>query len=125
MAKANLRFHEGWYDSQFLDRPQITVTDLGRPVGQFYMGTTSVTIYMRFTVNCWLAVPRGNPGSVEYSNVGSMREEAFRVLNEYRHTITDLEMVLPEDEGRALHEIDQVPRVLRYELVSFAVDTHL
>jgi hypothetical protein len=125
IGSANIAFHEGWYDKDYIDRPQVTVTDLSRPVGLFFLGTTSVTHHMRFVVNCWYTIPRGAPGTLEYTNIDSMRVEAFRILNGYRHVISDLDISLAEDEGVARHELDQIPRILRYELVSFAVDTDL
>lgn len=126
LSSTELAFAEGWYNDQFLDRPQVTVTDMSAPVGQFYMGTWTVTFHYRFLVNTWYRLPAGvMPGTVEQALANSMGTEVFRIINTNRHNIGDLEIILAEGEGTPRHELDRNPRMLRYELVAFGVETDL
>ena len=122
LATAKVRFSEGWYDSSFESFPQVTVSELVNPVGKFY-GTSTVDFYPRFLVNCWQTVPRGSPGTLEYSYAESMRREAARIINANRHGVAAFNIVSLEDEGTPHHELDETPRVLRYEITVFAVRT--
>jgi hypothetical protein len=121
LAPSNIRFHEGWFDRDYA-RPQVTVSDLANPKGQYY-GTLTVDFYPRYSVNVWHEIPSGAPGTAEYANIESMRQEVVRIVNHNRHTLAPFNIIVPLDEGVSLHEIDEPPRILRYEITVFAVRT--
>lgn len=122
LATAKVRFTEGWYDKTYEGWPQLTISELVNPVGKFY-GSATVDFYPRFLANCWLTVPRGSSGTLEYAYAESMRREVARIVNANRHGIAAFNIVSLEDEGTPHHELDEMPRVLRYEVTIFAVRT--
>lgn len=115
-------FTTDWYDSKLLT-PQVTVGPLASPVGRFF-GTINLTLHHRFRVNCWLHIPAGADGESEKTTIEDMRKEVLRIVNAKRHSAASFANVVPLDEGTPLHELDQTPRILRYELVLFGVENH-
>lgn len=120
LATANVSFTTEWYNSGSLT-PQVTVTPLTSLVGKFF-GTVNLTLHHRFRVNCWLQIPRGIDGIIEQTSIESMRGEVLRIVNAHRHDIASFANLVPLDEGTPLHELNQTPRILRYELVVFGVE---
>ena len=113
LATSKLHFDEGWYDGK-VAKPQLTVTELVRPPGHFF---GSITVYHpRHLINCWIRIPMGAIGETEYGWMEDMVEEIHRILD--RGTFTPFGILVPED-GRALHELDSTPRMLRYEVTYF------
>jgi hypothetical protein len=122
LAAASVAFSTDWYNSGLLT-PQVIVTPLASPVGGFF-GTVNLTLHHRFRVNCWLQIPAGADGEAEKVTIESMREEVLRIVNAKRHSIASFANMVPLDEGTPLHEMDGTPRILRYEMVVFAVENH-
>lgn len=122
LASTKLKFGEDWYDASELDKPQIIVTPLSSPVAQFF-GTAITTLHHRFVINMWLRIPAGADGSDEKDDIEDIREEVFRIINHNRHDIDSFEIIVPLDEGVPRHELDSTPRVLRYEMVIFGVES--
>jgi len=120
ISTAEIAFTDGWYDHTQVT-PQITVSDLSSPVGGFF-GTRNLQLFHNFTVNCWLQIPRGADGTLEQTQIESMRAEVLRITNSYRASIVSLPLIVPLDEGTPRHETNQTPRILRYEIVVFGVE---
>lgn len=122
LHKSKLYFGTGWFSRSEIAKPQVVVTELSNPVGQFF-GTATATIHKHFVVNCWLRIPAGAPGSTEETNIESMKREVWRIVNANRHGLSDLDIIVPLDEGVPRHELDATPRILRYEVTMFGVET--
>jgi len=121
LRKTKIEFGSGWYNKDNV-KPQVIVSDLSSPVGQFF-GTSTVTLHHRFVVNCWLIVPGGATGADEKTSIEDMRREVLRIINANRHGVNSLDIIVPSDEGTPHHELDATPRILRYEVTVFGVET--
>lgn len=129
LAAANLHFDVGWIDRQWIgfsdSSPQIIVSGpIVSPIRFFGPRTTAslghhLLSYGRYVVNIWLRIMAGTDGDLEADYMELLRVEVVRILNEKGCTVlvpAALTMVIPLDYGRALHELNQTPRVLRYEI---------
>ncbi len=119
-ARANIAFGtlKDWFDPTFAHMPQITVSDLTEPKGQFFNngGTLIMHSYPRYVVNVWVPIPRGNVGNVESQLAQDMRYEAARIIMAQRSSIGNFQPIVPEDAGVPRHELNGEPRILRYEI---------
>ena len=121
LRKVKISFGTDWYDKSNV-KPQVVVSPLASPYGQFF-GTSTVTLHHTFVVNCWLRIPRGSNGSTEKTNIESIRQEVFDLVNGNRHGINSLDIIVPLDEGTPRHELNSTPQILRYELTVFGVES--
>lgn len=126
LAVANMEFSVGWYNSRMPNKPQITVRhSFAGPMK--YFGATEDNIHLtmmnhsRYVVNCWLEIRSGKSGDIEEDYMEAMRREVVQILNTKRTCfVPPVGLVIPLDFGRALHEWDRVPRILRYEITVMA-----
>ena len=123
LAAANSHFHVDWYDPKWPDQPQITVTGPISSPNRFFGPASAAAAglhlfsFQRFVVNIWVRVPAGEDSDDQSDYAELMRIEAVKILNEQRAGYTlPIGLVIPLDEGRALHELDRTPRILRYEI---------
>jgi len=125
---ANVHFDVGWFDSAYDGMPQVTcygpIAAPTRFFGPDYTAAPTMLhllTYERYLVNIWKTIPVNTDGDTEEDYVELMRKEVIRILNveraNYAGTHADLTLVIPLDEGRALHERDRVPRLLRVEIM--------
>jgi len=113
-----------WYDPKQPGKPQITVTGPISSPNRFFGPASAAAAglhllsYQRFLVNIWVVVPAGEDSDDQSDYAELMRIEAVKILNEQRAGYTlPIGLVIPLDEGRALHELDRTPRLLRYEIM--------
>ena len=126
LAAAKVHFHVDWYDPKWPDKPQMTVTGPISSPNRFFGpkvtgGSVSpglhILSYQHFLVNCWVRIPAGEDSDDQSDYAEQMRIEAVKILNEQRAGYSaPLGLVFPLDSGRALHELDRTPRLLRYEI---------
>ena len=123
-AAADIHFHVDWYDPKQPKKPQITVTGPISSPNRFFGPASAAAAglhllsYQRFLVNIWVVVPAGEDSDDQSDIAELMRIEVVRILNEQRAGYTPpIGLVVPLDEGRALHELDRTPRLLRYEIM--------
>ena len=120
LAKGSIVFaQKSWYDYEAASQPQITVSPLVETVGGYYSNTNgsfSTQNYAQFVVNCWLAIPRGAVGTAEAQMIEDMRFEVCRIILAERNSIADFKPIVPTDYGVPLHENENQPRILRYEI---------
>jgi len=122
VAAANITWSEDWWNPDFPDRPQISISDVASPRLEAYNTGGSVTYKYRpvYYVNCWQQVARGGPGTQEMANVQAMRQEVARVFRTGKVLgwggSLPFGVALPLDAGTPLHDRTVTPRVLRYQL---------
>jgi hypothetical protein len=126
LAAANIHFHVDWYDPKWPDQPQITVTGPISSPNRFFGPKVTAGVpaaglhlfsFQRFLVNIWVRVPAGEDSDDQSNYAEQMRIEVVKILNEQRAGYTlPIGLVIPLDAGRALHELDRTPRILRYEV---------
>lgn len=118
-TKTLIRFGStGWYENRY-PQAQVTVSNLAEPHGKFFLdssGSLIIHSYPRYTVNCWVPIPRGANGTAEAQLAEDMRYEVARIIVNKRNSIGDLSPVVPDDLGIPHHELDVEPRCLRYEV---------
>ena len=121
-----VEFSVGWFNSKVPDKHQVTVRHaFAGPMK--YFGATPDNIHLtmmnhsRYVVNCWLIVRRGESGDEGEDHIEAMRREVVHILNTNRTCfVPPVGLVIPLDFGRALHEWDRTPRILRYEITLMA-----
>ena len=117
-----------WYDAQYASKPQVTVSHLTDPPAKYFAnpsGSMLMHSNPRYVVNCWVPIPHGSRGTVEAELVEDMRREVSRIIISKRSDIASFAPLIPEDEGRPLHEINGTPMMLRYEITLVGTqDTH-
>lgn len=126
LAAANMEFSVGWYNSRMPNKPQVTVRHaFAGPIK--YFGATEDNVHLtmldhsRYVVNCWLEIRAGKSGDEEEDHIEAMRREVVQILNLKRTCfVPPIGLVIPLDFGRALHEWDRIPRILRYEITIMA-----
>lgn len=117
-----VEFSVGWFNANVPDKHQITVRHLfAGPMK--YFGATADNVHLtmmnhsRYVVNCWVIVRRGESGDEGEDVIEAMRREVVQILNLKRTCfVPPVGLVIPLDFGRALHEWDRTPRILRYEI---------
>lgn len=117
-----VEFSVGWFNAKVPDKHQVTVRHLyAGPIT--YFGATEENLHLnmlghsRYVVNCWVIVRRGESGDEDEDLIDAMRREVVQILNLNRTCfVPPIGLVIPLDFGRALHEWDRVPRILRYEI---------
>lgn len=126
LAVAKMEFSVGWYNSRTPNKPQVTVRhSYAGPMK--YFGATEENIHLnmlnhsRYVVNCWHEIRSGKSGDEEEDLIEAMRREVVQILNSKRTCfVPPIGLVIPLDFGRALHEWDRTPRILRYEITIMA-----
>jgi len=121
-----VEFSVGWFNAKVPDKHQVTVRHaFAGPMK--YFGATEDNIHLtmlnhsRYVVNCWLIVRRGESGDEGEDLIEAMRREVVQILNANRTCfVPPVGLVVPLDFGRALHEWDRTPRILRYEITVLA-----
>lgn len=117
-----MEFSVGWYNAKVPDKHQVTVRhSFAGPMK--YFGATADNVHLtmmnhsRYVVNCWVIVRRGESGDEGEDVIEAMRLEVVQILNLKRTCfVPPVGLVIPLDLGRALHEWDKTPRILRYEI---------
>ena len=125
----NIHFHADWYDGKQI-KPQITITGpISSPVR--YFGPPAETAglhllsWMKYLVNVWVRIPAGEDSTRHSEYAEQMRKEVVRILNKRRESYgLPIGLVIPIDQGRAFHELDSTPRILRYEITVQANRKH-
>jgi len=73
--------------------------------------------YGIYVVNIWVRIPAGEETQTAWDVAELLRNEVVRILNENCITVpSGVTFVIPLDYGRALHELNVTPRVLRFEI---------
>lgn len=121
-AGSKIAIHFGtekdWYNPTYASYPQISVSPLVEPSGHYFLsnGTLQMHSYPRYLVNVWVPLKAGVPGTAEMQLAEDMRYEVCRCILANRSSIGDFKPIVPEDTGRAIHELNGDPRMLRYEI---------
>ena len=114
-AEADIRFSTSWFDKD-LDTPQITVTEISTVDQPFDLGYSTVRVAAVYQVDVWVVVQRatdeGPQLAKEYKF--AMRQEVKRILKANLTGLTDLKLVILNDVGRSLDDIEATPPRLRY-----------
>lgn len=139
---AHINFDTGWVDRRQLRATGITAQvivsgPIAGPIRYFGPDVVGGVVapglrfltYHRYVVNVWVPIPAGDERLVWDDYAEEIRFEVVRILNELRSGFAlippgcpDIMYEIPLDAGRALHELDATPRILRYE-VTIQVDT--
>ena len=132
LAAANIHFDTGWIDREWTGATdaalQIIVTYMGDgPITYFGRLTTAsrghyLLGYLDYVVNVWVRVPAGVGGGddqlyLDYAE--QLRWEVVDLLNHFGCSVatpTRTGPILPLGFGRAIHELDRTPRILRFEI---------
>ncbi len=125
LVAVKVHFDVGWYDAKYSTRPQVTVRHLMTPMHRFFGPDVegghvgyNIMAFERHIVNCWLEIRRGMDGNVAENQIDEMRREVVRIMNnQCKSYPPPLGLVIPLDQGLALHEWDRTPRLLRYEIL--------
>ena len=126
LSPSLIHFASGWFDNDYTNQPQLTVSPsdsdpteyFGPTVGHNMMHYISRDIYV---VNIWLPIPSGSAGANEEQYRNQMREEVMRILvTQTSNFSAPLGRVLPMNRGRNLSEMNRTPRLLRFELPFWA-----
>lgn len=128
LAVDNMHFSVGWFDSLYMNNPQVTVGKAWSPEPYWFLEDREAGLddlnyisFDRYFVDCWLVVERDFVGESEYETVEDMMTECFRILNDRRWsfagTTGPLGLVIPLDRGIALHETTVQPRILRIQMM--------
>lgn len=128
LAAANIHFDTGWVDRQkigFSDpSPQIITSGPMSSPNRFFGQRTAASAaklhllsYGRYVINIWVRIMAGTDGDAPEDNMELLRNEVVRIINENCITTpTSVTYLVPLDQGRALHELDRTPRLLRFEI---------
>jgi len=130
LAAADVHFDVGWVDrKQLRYKPQVIVSGpisspmryfTPRIVGGVAEPGLHLFSFARYVVNVWIIIPAGEESQRHADWAELMRIEVVRILNEHRCDggcySAPLGCVFPLDYGRALHELDVTPRIIRYEV---------
>lgn len=126
LLASEMHFEAGWYNADWSNNPQVTVTRLlsgdleyfGRTIGHADMHYISRDIY---AVSIWLSVPSGSDGSEEETDLDLIINEIIRILvNQTSSFAPPLGRVLPVNRGRTLSVFNQTPRLVRWEIPVWA-----
>jgi len=124
------------FDADWVDRKQLRATNvnaqiivsgpIASPIRYFGPGVTAGVLdpgltlmtYHRYVVNIWVPIPAGDERDIWGDYAEQIRLEVIRIINEQRNSFTcaKIKFAIPLDAGRALHELDVTPRILRYEI---------
>ena len=139
----HINFDTGWVDLKQLRATNITAQvivsgPIAGPIRYFGPDVSALGVvapglrlltYHRYVVNIWVPIPPGDLRLVWDDYAEEIRFEVIRILNEQRSGFAAVPpgcpvimFEIPLDAGRALHELDTTPRILRYE-ITFQVDT--
>jgi len=139
----HINFDVGWVDLKQLRATNITAQvivsgPIAGPIRYFgpdvsALGAVSPGLrfltYHRYVINVWVPIPYGDLTLVWDGYAEEIRFEIIRILNELRSGFAlippgcpTIMFEIPLDAGRALHELDATPRILRYE-ITIQVDT--
>lgn len=130
-AAADVKFHEGWFDTKDVLFPQLVVTNLYELELERYRtgGSLDMRYNPRFAVNCVVFCKARVPGTAELTQIENMREEVRRIFvygwghtPQYGGSLSPLRVVLPSGPDRRLHQTDVYPPTLRYELELFCTE---
>ena len=130
LTAADIHFDCGWLDRQWLafsrPSPQIIVSGPIASPNTFYGKAAAADAglhlfaYNRYVVNVWVRLGAGEVGGGTHPDTAELlRDEVVKIINEHRCDIVTpagITFLLPLDRGRALHELNMSPRVLRYEI---------
>jgi hypothetical protein len=132
LAAVNIHFDTGWLDRKWLTfsspAPQIISSGpMTSPIRFFSPDVNPGTgtpdaghhllSYGIYVVNIWVRIPAGEETQTAWDIVELLRNEVVRILNENCITVPGgVTFVIPLDYGRALHELNVTPRVLRFEI---------
>ena len=132
LAVLNIHFDTGWLDREWTGATdaalQIIVTYIGEgPINYFGRVTTAslghhLLGYLDYVVNVWVRIPAGvGEGNdqlyLDYAE--RLRWEVVDLLNHYGCSVADptsVGSIFPLGFGRAIHELDITPRILRFEI---------
>jgi len=138
----HINFDTGWVDRRQLRATNITAQvivsgPIAGPIRYFGPDVVAGVVapglrfltYHRYVVNVWVPIPAGDERLVWDDYAEEIRFEVVRILNELRSGFAAIPpgcptimFEIPLDAGRALHELDATPRILRYE-ITIQVDT--
>ena len=122
LAVAQMRFEAGWYNADYSENPQVTVSPLiSGDLELFHRTVDDINMkYIarnQYAVTIWLKIESGDEGATEEQNVDLIKNEIIRILiNQTSSFPPPLGRVLPVNFGRNLSQINQVPRLLRWEI---------
>ena len=126
LAVAEMRFEAGWYNADYANNPQVTVSPLlsgdmeyfGKTLDHNDMHYISRDVY---AVSIWFMIPSGSEGANEETNLDLIKNEIIRILiNQTSSFPPPLGRVLPINRGRNLSMFNRVPRLLRWEIPVWA-----
>lgn len=117
LARANIRFSTGWYDSSF-EGYQISVTPVSEGDVPFELGYGTVRVFAIYDINIWVPILKDtNKGrGVAKDHKWKMVEKVKSILKANLTGLTGLRYVVLDQSGRSLDELNCTPPILRYGL---------
>ena len=123
LGSADIHWSADWYNPRYDGMPQVSVTDLTSRRRQAFRTGGSIDYFYepQYVVNAWMQIPVGAVGTAESIRIGSVRWHVVKRFREdeavnWGGSLAPLHIVLPRDAGVPRHELDQTPRMLRYEI---------
>ena len=123
LLPAQMHFSVGWFDSEYMNNPQVSVRKAWTPEPMWFMpqavgGTLSYLSFPRYFVDCWLPSDHDILGESEYETVEDMMFECFRIINLKRLSFTaPLGLVIPLDHGEMMSEFNTHPYILHIQML--------
>lgn len=117
ISEANTRFTTGWYDQGY-EQPQLTVTELLENYEPFETGYGVVQVDAVYQIDWWITVQRATakgPG-VAKKNLWDGKEIIRTLLRANLTGLTDLRLVIMNNQGSRLDEPQASPPLLRWSL---------
>jgi len=125
----DITWREGWFDSQYAHRLQVTCTPLTEPVFQRFRGTAKMYLVNRpiYLFNVWRMIDRGMQGDTQLGSVLAITKEIYECFRKgfadnYGGSLSPFGVVLPMDKGVPHHSLNVTPRVFRYEVTVIATE---
>jgi hypothetical protein len=123
-------WREGWYDPQYPNKFQVTVTPFLKPVKQRFRDGSALKTMTRgmWHFNIWRFNPeRGSHGSLQMGSVQAISTEVaecFRrgFANNWGGSLTAFGCLVPTDYAMPLHEREKYPRYFRYQVTLIATE---
>jgi len=114
-ATADIRFSTGWYDKD-LDTPQITVTELSTLDRPLDMGYGTVEVDAVYQIDIWVTISRATGAGPQLAKEykWAMRQEVKRILKANLTGLGGTKLMILNDTGRSLDELDVDPPLLRF-----------
>jgi hypothetical protein len=123
LAPTEMHFSVGWFDSEYMNNPQVSVRKAWTPEPFWFMpaavgGVLGYLSFPRYFVDYWLPSDHDILGESEYDTVENMMFEGFRILNLKRLDFTaPLGLVIPLGHGEMMSEFNTQPYILHIQML--------